>query len=474
MNAEQAWQTALGELQLQLTKATFDTWVKNTYVISCEDNTFLIGVHNGYAKDWLENRLLTTIKRTLVGIVGHSVDVKFMVRPKTIKFSARRDKSQATQTLLSAADETTLPPSVLSDRTNRQTKAVQRSLVSTGLNPKYTFETFVVGNSNRLAHAAARAVAENPGRAYNPLFIYGGVGLGKTHLLQAIGNLALTCTRNVLYVSSETFTNELINAIRSQSTGEFRAKYRNNIDVLLIDDIQFIAGKESTQEELFHTFNSLYEAGKQIVLSSDRPPRAIMTLEERLRSRFECGLIVDIQPPDLETRIAILRCKAELQPLEVPPEVIEFIAGKIQSNIRELEGGLNRVLALARLFNAELSIEMAASALEDILARSDSVTVEQILEAVCEYYGLETPVLKSRQRSQSVALARQVAMYLLKEELHYSLPQIGEILGGRDHTTVLYGCDKITTGIEENDQLRRDVLAIKERLYKERMRSTAR
>jgi chromosomal replication initiator protein len=455
MNAEQAWQTALGEMQLQLSKATFDTWVKSTYVISCEDGTFLIGVHTGYAKDWLENRLLTIIKRTLVGIVGHSVDVKFMVRPRS-NYRAIREPALLT------ADEA---PSAHS-----QVRHPAPPTPNTGLNPKYTFEAFVVGNSNRLAHAAALAVADNPGKAYNPFFIYGGVGLGKTHLLQAIGNAALTHTPNVLYISSETFTNELINSIRSQSTEEFRAKYRNNIDVLLIDDIQFIGGKESTQEELFHTFNTLYEAAKQIVMSSDRPPRAIMTLEERLRSRFECGLIADVQPPELETRIAILRCKAELQPLEVPEEVIEFIAGKIQSNIRELEGGLNRVLALARLFSAELTIEMAASALEDLLAHSDSLTVEQILDGVCQYYNLETPILKSRQRTQAVALARQVAMYLLKEELHYSLPQIGEVLGGRDHTTVLYGCGKIAAGIEENDQLRRDVLAIKEQLYRERVR----
>ena len=455
MNAEQAWQTALGELQLQLSKATFDTWVKSTYVISCEDGTFLIGVHTGYAKDWLENRLLTTIKRTLVGIVGHSVDVKFVVRPRSNQRAIR-------EPALLTTDEA---PS-----THSQVRHPAPPTPNTGLNPKYTFETFVVGNSNRLAHAAALAVADNPGKAYNPFFIYGGVGLGKTHLLQAIGNAALAHTHNVLYVSSETFTNELINSIRRQSTEEFRAKYRNNIDVLLIDDIQFIGGKESTQEELFHTFNTLYDAAKQIVMSSDRPPRAIMTLEERLRSRFECGLIADVQPPELETRIAILRCKAELQPLEVPEEVIEFIAGKIQSNIRELEGGLNRVLALARLFSAELTIEMAASALEDLLAHSDSLTVEQILDGVCQYYDLETPILKSRQRTQAVALARQVAMYLLKEELHYSLSQIGEVLGGRDHTTVLYGCDKIAAGIEENDQLRRDVLAIKEQLYRERVR----
>ena len=465
MNAEQAWQAALGELQLQLTKATFDTWVKSTYVVGSEDGTYVVGVHNAYAKDWLENRLLTTIKHTLVGIVGRSVDVRFVVRPK----AGRKVKTPTSRV---AADEAVLMAAVPDQpRPARRNGRGTHSALNTGLNPKYTFDTFVVGNSNRLAHAAAMAVAENPGKSYNPLFVYGGVGLGKTHLLQAIGNLALGQTPNVLYASSETFTNELINSIRGHSTEEFRAKYRR-MDVLLIDDIQFIGGKESTQEELFHTFNTLHEAGKQFVMSSDRPPRAISTLEERLRSRFEWGLIADIQPPDLETRIAILRCKAELQPLEVPPDVIAFIASKIQSNIRELEGGLTRVLALARLFNSELTMEMAASALEDILARSDSLTVEQILDAVCHYYSLETPILKSRQRTQSIALARQVAMYLLKEELHYSFPHIGEILGGRDHTTILYGCEKVAAGIEEDDQLRRDVLSIREHLYKEHVRVT--
>ncbi len=273
----------------------------------------------------------------------------------------------------------------------------------------------------------------------------------------------------MLYVSSETFTNELINAIRTQSTEEFRAKYRNQVDLLLIDDIQFIGGKESTQEEFFHTFNTLQQAGKQIVMSSDRPPRAIVTLEERLRSRFEQGLIADIQPPDFETRIAILRTKAESHPIAIPSAVLEFIARKFQSNVRELEGALNRVVAHALLINEPLTAEMAAAVLQDILTRADIITSDQVLDAVCKHYGLDQDVLKARQRSQKVALARQVAMYLLKEELDCSLPQIGQTLGGRDHTTVLYGCQKIKAAIEENDELRRDVLVIKEQLDRERV-----
>lgn len=453
MNAQQAWQAALGELQLQLTKPTFDTWVKNTYVISWEDGTFLVGVHNGYAKDWLENRLLTTMKRTLSSIVGKTVEIKFAVRPK------RGKKAVQEQALLTEVAESP----------TGQPNATLHPSFSTGLNPKHTFETFIVGNANRLAHAAARSVAENLAKQYNPLFIYGGVGLGKTHLLQAIGNLALSCTPYVLYVSSETFTNELINAIRTQSTEEFRAKYRNHVDLLLIDDIQFIGGKESTQEEFFHTFNDLQQAGKQIVMSSDRPPRAIVTLEERLRSRFEQGLIADIQPPDFETRIAILRTKAEAHPIAIPPDVLEFIARKFQSNVRELEGALNRVVAHAQLIKEPLTAEMAAAVLHDILTRADSITSDQVLDAVCKHYGLDATALKARQRSQKVALARQVAMYLLREEMDCSLPQIGRTLGGRDHTTVLYGCQKIKAGIEENDELRRDVLVIKEQLDRERV-----
>jgi len=461
MNAEQAWQAALGELQLQLTKPTFDTWVKNTYVISWEDGTFLVGVHNGYAKDWLENRLLTTIKRTLSSIVGKTVEVRFVVRPKRGR-KAVHEPALLTDAAEQPRGQSNAPHTSFPEEGGRST-------YSTGLNPKHTFETFIVGNANRLAHAAARSVAENLAKQYNPLFIYGGVGLGKTHLLQAIGNLALTYTPYVLYVSSETFTNELINAIRTQSTEEFRAKYRNHVDLLLIDDIQFIGGKESTQEEFFHTFNTLHQAGRQIVMSSDRPPRAIVTLEERLRSRFEQGLIADIQPPDFETRIAILRTKAEAYSIAVPHDVIDFIARKFQSNVRELEGALNRVVAYALLINEPLTAEMGAAVLQDILTRSDTITPEQVLDAVCRHYALDTIILKSRQRSQEVALARQVAMYLLKDELDFSFPQIGQVLGGRDHTTVLYGYQKIKNGIEENDELRRDVLVIKEQLYRERV-----
>jgi chromosomal replication initiator protein len=457
MNAEHAWQAALGELQLQLTKATFDTWVRNTHVISFEDGSFLIGVRNAYAKDWLENRLLTTIKRTLIGIVGQTVNVKFAVRPKAIQDEDLLETMGSEPTTERATDP----------QLGHTTRRGRDPSYETGLNPAHTFDNFIVGSSNLLAHAASKSVAENPGKSYNPLFLYGGVGLGKTHLLHAIGNLSLAHTLAVLYVSSETFTNDLINAIRTHSTDDLRAKYRDNVDVLLIDDVQFIAGKESTQEELFHTFNTLYEAGKQIVISSDRTPRAISTLEERLKSRFEWGLIADIQPPDYETRTAILRAKAESEGLPIPPDVLDFVAEKFQNNIRELEGALNRIVAHARLMNVPFSVEAATTALQDILSRGDSITSEQILKQVATHYAVAVDALIGRSRSHEVALARQVTMYLLREQLHTSYPQIGKTLGGRDHTTVMYGCDKITTAIEEDDQLRRDVVTIRERLYRE-------
>jgi chromosomal replication initiator protein len=322
----------------------------------------------------------------------------------------------------------------------------------------------VVGASNRLAHAASLAVAENPARAYNPLFLYGGVGLGKTHLLHAIGNRCSENCLQVLYVSSEEFTNDLINAIRSHTTQAFRDKYRS-IDVLLIDDIQFIAGKESTQEEFFHTFNTLHGQDKQVVISSDRPPKALVTLEERLRSRFEWGLTADIQPPDFETRLAILRSKAERAGRRLPHEFLESIARRVQSNIRELEGALTRVVAYADLSGVPLSQQLVESALADLLPRRTDVDPDDVVRTVAETFGVPMDDMLGRGRSRKIALPRQIAMYLLREEANISLPQIGEALGGRDHTTVMYGCDKIADLLERDDRMRRQVIEIKERLY---------
>jgi chromosomal replication initiator protein len=339
------------------------------------------------------------------------------------------------------------------------------SIPAPRLNARYTFSTFIVGSGNQLAHAASLAVAEAPGHAYNPLFLYGGVGLGKTHLLHAIGHTALENGMTVLYVSSETFTNEMINAIRYRTNEEFRAKYRS-ADVLLVDDIQFIAGKDSTEEEFFHTFNSLYESNKQIVMCSDRPPKAIVSLEERLRSRFEWGLIADIQPPDLETRVAILRAKADLSQRMVPDDVIQYLASRVQSNIRELEGSLNRLLAFSQLQRMPLTIDTAKAALANLAtdARQQRVSIDDVLNAVAEYYRLSLEDLRGKQRDKHIVVPRQVAMYLMRQETEASLLEIGQSLGGRDHSTVLHGCEKISREVNENTALRKEVLAIRQQI----------
>ena len=450
MNASQAWQAALGQLQMEMPKGAYDTWVRDAEMVAYEDGSFVIGVNNAYARDWLESRLKSTATRMLTGMMNRSVEVRFVIW----------QPSQPAETLSEITNEleeeeqpvTTAPP------------------VNFPLNLRYTFETFVVGSSNRLAHAASLAVAENPAKAYNPLFLYGRVGLGKTHLLRAIGNAAQQRGLQVLYVSSEEFTNDLIHAIRTHSTQAFRDKYRRT-DVLLVDDIQFIAGKESTQEEFFHTFNTLHGQNKQIVITSDRSPKGLMTLEERLRSRFEWGLIADIQSPDYETRLAILRSNAERLGRAVDPEVLETIARRMQSNIRELEGALNRIVAYAYLRDIPLTAEVVDNALADLIPEPQSLEPEQLVQAVAQTFGISNERMLSRDRSQQVALPRQVAMYLLREEAQLSLPQIGSLLGGRDHTTIMYGCQKIAEMLESDERLRRQVVSLRERLYGERVRA---
>ena len=441
MKAEQAWQAALGQLQLDMPKASFDTWVQNAEIVSYEDNVFIIGVANAYARDWLESRLTSKINRLLCGIMNKTVSTRFIV------WKASSEEVIEESPLKNPAEESPLPQPKTSSLINR-----------------YTFENFIVGSSNRLAHAASLAVAERPAQAYNPLFLYGGVGLGKTHLLHAIGNYCLSHKQNVLYVTSEEFTNDLINAIRTHTTQAFRDKYRH-IDVLLIDDIQFIAGKESTQEEFFHTFNSLHGQEKQIVITSDRPPKALVTLEERLRSRFECGLAADIQPPDFETRVAILRSKSERMGRRIPEEIIETIARRVQSNIRELEGSLTRVLALSDLSNLALDAKLVDVALADLLPKPSTIEPDEVMNQVAGAFGVTVENLLGSDRRQEVVLPRQIAMYLLREEAKYSLPKIGEAMGGRDHTTVMYACQKVTDMLERDDKLRRQVIKIREQIY---------
>src|SRR5512135_1651530 len=443
MNPDQAWQAVLAQLQLDMAKASFDTWVRDTHPLSYENGILTVAVPNAYARDWLDSRLASMVNRLLIGVLNSNATVSFVVDQGQDIPSTEADLADPGQDLGPQP------------RTHHST-----------LNPRYTFENFVVGSGNRLAHAACLAVAEKPARAYNPLFLYGGVGLGKTHLLHAIGNACHARGLNVLYVSSEEFTNDMINAIRTHTNQAFREKYRS-ADVLLVDDIQFIAGKESTQEEFFHTFNTLHGQDKQIIVSSDRPPKSLVTLDERLRSRFEWGLTADIQPPDLETRLAILRSKAERTGRQVPDEILESIARRVQSNIRELEGALNRILAFADLSGTPLTPQLVEAALADLLPQRQTILPEKIVELVAREWKTTVEALLGRDRSQKIAEPRQVAMYLLRKETDASLPQIGAVLGGRDHTTVMYAIGKIENQIETKADLRKRVINVKQQLYGE-------
>ncbi|MBF6604652.1 MAG: chromosomal replication initiator protein DnaA [Chloroflexi bacterium] len=457
MDTRQVWRAALGELQVSLSPANFETWLRDTALVDVEDNRFRIAVPNGFAKDWLESRYRSLISQTLARIVGYSTVVEFVTSAPSAPVDAPADSLRGVH-----------GPSVAPQPVRLEPTRVGGEGGTTNLNPRYTFANFIVGSANRLAHAASLSVAERPGHAYNPLFLYGGVGLGKTHLMHAIGNqvIAKFPRKRVLYATSEKFTNEFITSIQQGKIDEFRARYRR-IDLLLIDDIQFIADKERTQEEFFHTFNTIHEDGKQIVLSSDRPPKQIVTLEERLRSRFEWGLIADLTAPDLETRIAILRAKAEEGSVPMTSDVMEFIARKVVSNIRELEGALNRIVAYASMGALPISIELAQAVLSNVLynPKKRQVTPERIARAVAEYYGVPMDVLQGQKRDKAIVVPRQIAMFLMRAETDVSLLRIGAELGGRDHSTVLHACDKITRESSVNDELRREIAAVRELIY---------
>jgi chromosomal replication initiator protein len=462
MDAKQVWRAALGELQVSLSPANYETWLRDTVLVDVDDNRFKIAVPNGFAKDWLETRYRSLISQTLARIVGYSVQVEFQVRP-AVETSGNNGSIAATGVAPGA-----VAPAIAQPVRLEATRVGAPEGASTNINPRYTFSNFIVGSANRLAHAASLSVAERPGHAYNPLFLYGGVGLGKTHLMHAVGNavIARFPRKRVVYATSEKFTNEFITSIQQGKIDDFRARYRR-IDLLLIDDIQFIADKERTQEEFFHTFNAIHEDGKQIVLSSDRPPKAILTLEERLRSRFEWGLIADLTAPDLETRIAILRAKAEEQAVPVSSDVLEFIARKVVSNIRELEGALNRIVAYASMGAVPITIELAQAVLSNVLynPKKRQVTPERITRAVSDYYGVHIDALKGQKRDKAIVVPRQIAMFLMREETDVSLLRIGAELGGRDHSTVLHACDKINREMGINDELRRELAAVRELIY---------
>jgi chromosomal replication initiator protein len=473
-DARRAWEHALARLQLQTTPAQFEIYLRDTLGVSYDAGASVLRVAAGnpFHVPWLEGRLSPAVHTVVAEVLGGPVRVEF-VDPRPSAEPARRPDrprpaqprsrdSRAVRAAAQAAqsEQSALPaPSDGGDRPH-----APKHVLGSPLNPRYTFQTFVVGKSNQLAHAASMAVVDDPGRSYNPLFLYGGVGLGKTHLLHAIGHSVAAKGLPVVYVSSETFTNELIESIRQHRTDDFRAKYRR-ARLLLIDDVQFISGKERTEEEFFHTFNAVHEAGGQIVLSSDRPPRAMTILEDRLRSRFEWGLIADIQAPDYETRIAILRSKVAGSLIGmVPSDVLDFIAQKVQSNIRELEGSLNRLLAFARHEQQPVTVDMAARALKDLVAPgpvSAGATSGAILAAVGRYFGVKLEDLKGKARHKQIVVPRQIAMYLLYEDARLSTPEVGRLLN-RDHTTVLHGVKLVAGDIARDGPCRGAVRGVRE------------
>ena len=433
---KEIWERVLARMEQKVSRPSFEAWLKETEALELAGNSLIVGVPTIVVKEWLENRYAQLIREVLYEITGQSLQLTFVVG---------YERPSNPLNAFTPWDE----------------------VISAQLNPKYTFETVVIGNSNRFAHAAALAVAEAPARAYNPLFIYGGVGLGKTHLMNAIGHFVHKHYpgSRVVYLSTEKFTNDFINSIRDNRTGEFRNKYRS-VDVLLIDDIQFLAGKESTQEEFFHTFNALHENNKQIIISSDRQPREIPTLEDRLRSRFEWGLITDIQPPDLETRAAILRKKAELENIEISNEIILLIANQITTNIRELEGALTRIKAYSTMTGQAIDESLTEKALKDLIPnpKRDPISAVMIQRVVADYFNLRIEDMKAKKRTKAVAHPRQIAMYLCREMTDLSLPKIGEEFGGRDHTTVMHAQEKIRKEIQDNPNVANQVEAIRKLL----------
>ncbi len=432
------WNSALEALARKFSKPVFEMWIKPIRLVSMSGNELSLAVHSNFARDWVENRLKSQIIDVLSDVFDTPIELK-----------------------LSVAESEHVPAPVETASTAAAASARQSDeLRSSNLNARYTFDEFVIGNSNRFAHAAAQAVALAPARAYNPLFLYGGVGLGKTHLMHAIGHRVLIDTpqANVVYVTCEKFTNEFIIALQNNRTPEFRNRYRQ-VDVLLIDDIQFLAGKETTQEEFFHTFNALHESGRQLIISSDRPPKEIQTLESRLRSRFEWGLLTDIQAPDIETREAILRKKAESEKIPVPDEVTSFIAKVIPSNIRELEGALIRVVAYASLTKSPITLDLAAEVLKSAVAATplQRITIGKIKETVASAHGLSVKEMDNGRRDQRLAAPRQIAMYIATELTNYSLPQIARDFGKKDHTTVMYARDKIKDTMQRDEAYRNKI-----------------
>jgi chromosomal replication initiator protein len=454
MNFQELWESALGEIKLNISKANYLTWLKDTFIMDLKGDTIFLGVPSSFTKEWLENKYH---KQILSAIYNLNPEIK------KIEYIVTTDKNS-----LKKINLVKIKQSSRSQKSSVLDEQLEFNIDSeTNLNPKYNFENFIVGTNNELANAAALAITENLGSKYNPLFIYGGVGLGKTHLLQAIGNKLKDKKKKlkIKYASSEKFTDELINAIRNQKMNEFKKSFRN-LDLLLIDDIQFIAGKDKTQEELFHTFNNLHGKNKQIVFTSDRPPKSIPSIEERLRSRFEGGMIADIGYPDFETRFAILKEKSQEINHLISEDVLRYIAETISRNIRELEGALNRIIVHARLKNGPITIEEAKKILSSILNKSNQyIPPKEIIKKIISFYDLSENEILGHSRKKELVKPRQIVMYLLRNELKYSYTNIAEKMGNRDHTTVIHACKKITKEIEDNPVFAQEITILKEMLY---------
>jgi chromosomal replication initiator protein len=475
LNKDDLWRSVLGNIELSISKANFSTWFKNTKILSIEDGHVVVGVPNGFAKEWLENKyqsyILQAIHKEAPDINTMSCAVYNPQQEGGSEKSAAQEAHATQQNVSQQTKKTKATSSRVVDAEKKHSqKSVQHTMAQTyvNLNMRYTFDNFVVGEHNELAKAACHAVCEDLGRIYNPLFIYGKVGLGKTHLLQSIGNQVRSDDgeKRIVYTTSEKFTTELVNAIKNNKADRFKEDYQK-VDLLIIDDVQFLAGKEKTQQEFFHIFNALYNLNKQIVISSDRPPKSISTLEERLRSRFEGGMIVDVSQPDLETRIAILRTKALEKGFYLSDDVLRFMAENIKNNVRELEGALNRVIAICDLRKKEPTQQLVEQALGEIIesSRKKCVQNKNVIDVISEFYEIDKKELISKGRKKEVVHPRQIAMYLLRKELNMSYPGIGKYFSGRDHTTALHAYEKIKKEIEENERLREEIGFLKEKLY---------
>ena len=461
VNPQDTWNAAFHQLEMQLDRASFDTWLRGATFLGFEDGVFVVGVRNSYARDMLQHRLYRNVRRVVSDVYGQPAELRFEIQKQAQP--AAPAEAEAEMPLFRLLAQQTPEQSVpLYQQVARPQKPEPPECE---LNPRYTFSRFVVGNENQMIYAAARAVAERPAGAYNPFFLYGGVGLGKTHLLHAIAHECKARNLRVIYIPSEAFTNDLIDSIRHRSTAMFREKYRS-VDVLLVDDIQFIAGKESTQEEFFHTFNSLYTYNKQIILASDRPPRDLETLEARLRSRFEGGLVMDIQPPEFETRVAILRGWATERGVTLPRQTAELIAGRAKVHVREMEGVFNQMIAAAQYHGHTLTPDMAGDILSGYHRPRHHITLGQVLDLTARHHGLSVSDLIGPRRTGAINQARQIAMYLAREITSASLPQIGDAFGGRTHSTVLHSCNKVADEIQRDPLLRTIVTDIRERLTK--------